>query len=281
MQRNEKMNKTKKIFMLLLAFIIIVNMNIFIFAILYDLNNSLVNSHIAEDNSSIEAKASLLDALYFSGITYLTIGYGDFKTVNGIGKFLAVLQGFSGVIINSVFTGIFLYYLVKRPKNIIISNKLYIRYKKQSHRFYLSVRVGNKGRALVNVNRILELFTSENGIKNRKFQLSQEYHYLEDILYWDIDLERSDNQQLLYFLKECLFSEKAITIRISITGTDVDAGDLVFVANNYTRSDILFIDDYEELYRYRKNKKPSINWKSFHKVVCLKDDKIQHFKELK
>lgn len=275
------MNKAKKITLLLLAFIVIVNINIFVFAILYDLNNSLVNSHTSEDISDTNAKASFIDALYFSGITYLTIGYGDFKTVNAIGKFLAVLQGFSGVIINSVFTGIFLYYLVKRPKNIIISNKLYIRYKKQDHRFYLSIRVGNKGRALVNVNRILELFTSEKGIRKRRFQLSQEYHYLEDILYWDIDLEKAENQQLLYFLKECLFTERAVTIRISITGTDVDAGDLVFVANDYLKNDILFIDDYEELYHHRNNKKPTINWKSFHRVIILEDDKIQHFKELK
>jgi hypothetical protein len=145
----------------------------------------------------------------------------------------------------------------------------------------LSVRVGNKGRALVNVNRILELFTAEECIKTRRFQLSQEYHYLEDILYWDIDLEKSENRQLLYFLQEGLFTEKALSIRISITGTDVDAGDLVFVANNYFKKDILFIADYVELYRHRKNKKPKIYWKSFHRVVALEECKIQAFKELR
>ena len=274
------MDKIKRMTVLLIIFIIVIILNILTFAFLYDMNNSIVNTHIAEDLSVSVAKASFMDTLYFSGITYLTIGYGDFKTVNNTGKFLAVLQGFSGVLINSIFTGIFLYYLVKRPKNILISNKLYIRYKKHKKRFYLSVRVGNKGRALVNVNRILELFTHENNIRKRKLQLSQEYHYLDDLLYWDIDLEKEENRQLLCYIKECLFNKKDITIRISITGTDVDAGELVFIANNYTKYDILFINDYQELYRHHRNNKPKINWQNFHKTVKLEEEKIQHFKEL-
>jgi len=274
------MDKIKRISFLLITFILVINLNVLSFAFLYDINNSIVNTHIAEDFSITVAKASFFDALYFSGITYLTIGYGDFKAVNSIGKFLAVLQGFSGVLINSIFTGIFLYYLVKRPKNILISNKLYIRYKQHKKRYYLSVRVGNKGRALVNVNRILELFTYENNIKKRRLQLSQEYHYLEDLLYWDIDLEEEDNKQLLCYLKQCIFEDKDVTVRISITGTDVDAGDLVFVAKHYSRDDIMFIKDYHEIYRHQRDKKPKINWKNFHRAQDLDKNKIEDFKEL-
>ncbi len=274
------MNKIKRITLLLLIFILIVIIDIIAFALLYSINNSIVNSHIAEELTTSIAKASFRDTLYFSGITYLTIGYGDFKVVNGIGKLLAVLQGFSGVLINSVFTGIFLYYLVKRPQNILMSNRLYIRYKRHKGRFYLSVRVGNKGRAIVNVNRILELFTYENGLRNRSLQLSQEYHYLEDILYWDIDLHKTENRQLLNYIKECLFEDKAITIRISITGTDVDAGELVFIANNYSKNDLVFIHDYQEIYRHQRNNQLRINWQGFHKALELDAEKIQAFKEL-
>ncbi len=274
------MNKIRRITLLLIIFLVIVGMNMVLFAFLYGINDSIVNTHIAEDLSITIAKASFWDNLYFSGITYLTIGYGDFKTVNGVGKLLAVMQGFSGVLINSLFTGIFLYYLVKRPQNILMSNRLYIRYKRHKGRFYLSVRVGNKGRAIVNVNRILELFTYENGIRKRRLQLSQEYHYLEDVLYWDIDLHKTENQQLLKYIKECLYNHKEITIRISITGTDVDAGELVFIANNYSKKDLIFIQDYQEIYRHQRNHQLKINWKGFHKTLELDAEKIQAFKEL-
>jgi len=37
------------------------------------------------------------DHIYFSGITYLTIGYGDLSPVGGLGRSLAVLEGAAGI----------------------------------------------------------------------------------------------------------------------------------------------------------------------------------------
>jgi hypothetical protein len=41
----------------------------------------------------IDAEAKLPELLYFSGTTFFTIGYGDLVPVNGLGRFLAVLEG--------------------------------------------------------------------------------------------------------------------------------------------------------------------------------------------
>jgi hypothetical protein len=43
------------------------------------------------------------NSLYYSGITFLTIGYGDYFAW-GILKPVAVLEGFSGVFLMSYFT---------------------------------------------------------------------------------------------------------------------------------------------------------------------------------
>ena len=48
-------------------------------------------------------KWTKLDALYWSFITATTVGYGDFRPVAPLSKFLAVLIAFTGII----FTGIF------------------------------------------------------------------------------------------------------------------------------------------------------------------------------
>lgn len=45
---------------------------------------------------------SLLESLYFSGITFTTIGYGDFAPM-GWTRFLAVTEGFTGVLLISAF----------------------------------------------------------------------------------------------------------------------------------------------------------------------------------
>ena len=48
-------------------------------------------------------KWTRLDALYWSFITATTVGYGDFRPVAPLSKFLSVLIAFTGII----FTGIF------------------------------------------------------------------------------------------------------------------------------------------------------------------------------
>jgi len=250
------------------------------FCYLYDLNHSIVDPNSFNEDANGYQRVSNRDILYFSGITYLTIGYGDFKTVNGIGQFLAVLQGFSGVLINSVFTGLFLYYLVKRPKNILLSKNLHIRYKEDHNKFCLSLRIGNKGRPLVNVNRILELFIYDNEVRTRELQLSQEYHYLENYIYWEIDLHKEENLNLLKYLKSAIQNDRSILIRISTLGTDADAGELIFTSSNYCNNQIVFIKGYQDLFDWRNRRKSTVKWRNFDQVEELEKEKIELFMDL-
>ncbi|AKL94208.1 Ion channel [Clostridium aceticum] len=274
------MDILKRVLVLLVIYVVIVILNILSFAYLYIEHDSLVDTNGIITHSQNYKKPSLSDAIYFSGVTYLTIGYGDITAVNKVGKLLTVLQGFSGVLINSLFTGMFLYYLVKRPKNIIITNKVYIKYEEDEDKFYLSVRVGNKGRALVNVNRVLEVFVYEDNIRKRKLHLSQEYYYFEKLLYWNIDLQEEKNLQLLNYLKSSLFDNESVLIRISVIGTDVEAGELVFISRHYTGRCIQFIRNYVDLYQWQHHRRSNINWRDFHKTFCLEEEKIEKFKDL-
>jgi len=46
-------------------------------------------------------------ALYFSGITLLSIGYGDIVPVSGLGRMLAILEGFLGLILMAIIAVVF------------------------------------------------------------------------------------------------------------------------------------------------------------------------------
>jgi voltage-gated potassium channel len=48
------------------------------------------------------------NALYFSGVTITTLGYGDIKPVHAISKFFAVYEVFSGVLLVVVAIGVYI-----------------------------------------------------------------------------------------------------------------------------------------------------------------------------
>jgi len=46
------------------------------------------------------------DALYFTFVTGLTIGYGDLTPKNGVARFLSVVIGFSGIIVTGLVAAV-------------------------------------------------------------------------------------------------------------------------------------------------------------------------------
>lgn len=53
-----------------------------------------------------ETFSTFFDAIYWSAITLMTVGYGDFYPVTAIGKAVAMLSSFLGVAVFALPTGI-------------------------------------------------------------------------------------------------------------------------------------------------------------------------------
>lgn len=70
----------------------------------YTISNNLVDTNTDNKNQSNEKQIPFVRELYFSGITFLTIGYGDISPENDIARILAVLEGFLGVFTMSYFS---------------------------------------------------------------------------------------------------------------------------------------------------------------------------------
>ena len=58
-------------------------------------------------------KMSFADALYFTFVTGLTIGYGDITPVNPIGRIIAILTGIQGLIITGIIVAVAVFALRK------------------------------------------------------------------------------------------------------------------------------------------------------------------------
>lgn len=81
---------------LVLAFV-----SIIVFALLYTFPCCRFNPPLAPSQPPQEG-LGLLDSVYFSGVTFLTIGYGDIAPF-GLARFLALLEGIVGVTLMSSF----------------------------------------------------------------------------------------------------------------------------------------------------------------------------------
>jgi voltage-gated potassium channel Kch len=51
--------------------------------------------------------ATLFEALYFSGLTFTTLGYGDFNPANELGQVLAVTETSIGVVLLAILVFVF------------------------------------------------------------------------------------------------------------------------------------------------------------------------------
>ncbi|WP_395378073.1 potassium channel family protein [Marinicella sp. W31] len=60
-----------------------------------------------------------IETIYFSSITYLSIGYGDISPTNNVGRFLSVFIGYCGHINSLLFITYCLYVLNVRTKKFI------------------------------------------------------------------------------------------------------------------------------------------------------------------
>ncbi len=64
-----------------------------------------------------------LNALYWSGITLTTVGYGDFYPVSVLGKFFALIASFIGIAIVALPTGFIASEFINRLNNIKLEKK--------------------------------------------------------------------------------------------------------------------------------------------------------------
>jgi hypothetical protein len=201
-----------------------------------------LHSHSIADSEHCEV-ARFVDAFYFSFVSFMTIGYGDFSPINDFGKGILFLETVCSVLFNGIFPSILIYYALKRPESLLLSSRLLVT-TNEDGQYILKLRIANRGGDLTNCQVVFSLFTfTKQGARLKPFTTTQAYPLLEanTTNVSAIPLEQQPNHVLLSELQTLFKSSNAkITIRINVTGVDADSGGLVALSHYYNRGTIVF-----------------------------------------
>ncbi len=212
-------------------------------------------------------------SIYFSIVSFHTIGFGDIHPTTDLGRKLVMIQSTISLFFTSIFAGFLVFFAIKRPSDIFTTQCVYIRYRKD--RFCLSIRLGNKGRDIIDLKSKFEAWTIENNSRVRAFRCEEELPDLEKILYYDIDLDDPDNQSLKSAIKHALRGGTLLHMKFSFIGNDMKTGEQVAYAKYYDSGHLRFGKTFMNVYSWDENgRRKNFRWKNFGRIESM-DEKTK------
>lgn len=229
------------------------------------------------------SKHPFFKSVYFSFVSFLTIGYGDVAPT-GWGKVILFFETIISIGYTAAFSAILAYQLLKRPNDVIISNKIYLRRSnKEGHagqtNYDLIVRVGNKGDQLIDCRGTLEFFEIKNNIRSLNLSFQKEYRVLETT--WNFKMRYFEpgppsftihKVTLQNFLFKNLTAPKQI--RFTVSGTDGHTGQLVAMSKTYKLSDLTFIEKMVDIYLFKDTERTKIEWEKFDEFIPMPIEEV-------
>jgi hypothetical protein len=232
------------------------------FGLLYFLFDSL------DFKSSLGNKtARLLDYIYFSAVTFTTIGYGDILPKTGAGQVLVFVESCFELTFIPVFGGYIAYKFLQRPNDILLTDNFFIRYRNQ--KIFLSSRVGNKGKNLIDCTATIELIQIVNNVKRTLFKREINTPLVEMIWFLEIRLDGEENISALQQFKTLMTNPGTSLIRTTVAGFDSNSGNLVHVFKYYTMDKLIYGGKFADVFTWEGVKRTNPNWTNFNKVISL------------
>ena len=233
-----------------------------VFGLVYYLFNSLDFKTVPGNNA-----IRFLDYIYFSAVTFSTIGYGDIIPKAGTGQIIVFIESCFGLTFIPVFGGYIAYQFLQRPNDILLTDNFFIRYRNQ--KIFLSSRVGNKGKNLIDCTATIELIQIVNNVKRTLFKREINTPLVELVWFLEIRLDGEENAPALQQMKTLLAHPGTSLIRTTVAGFDSGTGNLVHVFKYYTMDKLLYGGKFSDVYTWEGVKRTNPNWANFNKVVSL------------
>ena len=234
----------------------------FLFGLIYFVFDAL------DFKSAVSSKnVHFLDYIYFSAVTFTTIGYGDILPKDGAGQIIVFIESCFELTFIPVFGGYLAYKFLQRPNDIMLTDNFFIRFRDQ--RVYLSSRVGNKGKNLVDCTATIELIKIANNVKRTLFKREINTPLVEMTWFLEIRLDGEENLHALQQLKTLLKHPDTSLIRTMVIGYDSDTGNLVHVFKYYTMDKLIYGGRFLDVYTWEGIKRTNPDWSNFNKVETL------------
>ena len=238
------------------------------FGLLYYLSDSLDFKFASGFNTF-----HFLDYIYFSAVTFTTIGYGDIVPIAGAGHLLVFIESILELTFFPVFGGYIAYKFLQRPNDILLTNNFFIRYR--SERIYLSFRVGNKGKNLIDCTATVELIQIANNVKRTLSRREINAPLVEMTWYLEIRLDGDENISTLQQIKSLITNPQTSMIRTTVSGYDSNSGSLVHVFKYYTMDKLIYGGKFSDVYKWEGVERTDPDWTHFNKVIPLTSDEQQ------
>ncbi|MGD0753899.1 MAG: potassium channel family protein [Bacteroidales bacterium] len=233
-----------------------------VFGLLYFLFGSLDFKSTAGGKT-----VSFLDYIYFSAVTFTTIGYGDIVPKDGVGQVIIFIESCFELTFIPVFGGFLAYKFLQRPNDILLTDNFFIRYRDQ--RIFLSSRVGNKGKNLIDCTATIELIQITNNVKRTLYKREINTPLVELIWFLEIRLDGDENNYVLQQLKTLMANPDTALIRTTVIGYDSNSGNLVHVFKYYTMDKLLYGGKFSDVYTWEGVKRTKPDWTDFNAVESL------------
>ena len=210
--------------------------------------------------SSATGYPNFWECVYFSCISFGTIGYGEIIPSGVTGQSFVFLQSMSSILFVSIFGGYITYLFLKRPDNIIITDNIHIRPLTTDTLF--SVRIGNKGQALVDCRLDVDILQINNDIKKIIHNQVFKSALLEYSWRPALTLNKTENADFLNHFKTFYNNPTNSLIRITIRGSDIGTGEVVANYRYYQVKDVKISGDYLPLYTWKGFERTQPVWKN-------------------
>lgn len=215
-------------------------------------------------------------AIYFSIVSFHTIGFGDIHPTTDLGRQVVIIQSTLSLFFTSIFSGFLVYFVIKRPQDIFTTKYVYIRFRR--HHYHLSIRLGNKGRDIIDLKSKFEAWTIENNTRIRIYRLEEELADLEKILYFDIDLDDPAAHSLRGSLRDALESNSLLHMKFSFIGNDIKTGEQVAYAKYYDSRHIRFGKMFLNVYSWDTDgRRKNFRWHNFERIEEMESEKQNAF----
>ncbi len=265
--------KTREIFSFLFITIAIYTFLIFLFAILYYQTGSI---GFYKPIQRVYEPIDFHKAIYFSIVSFHTIGYGDIYPLTSSGRYILMTEAFSSLFFTSIFSGFLVYFVIRRRDDIFTTRHIYIRLRKD--KWFLSIRLGNKGRAIIDMKGKFEAWIVQENSRVRIFQYSEEMADLERILYYDIYLDDPGAQKLRQALTDALNGKILLHIKYAFIGNDIKTGEQIAHAVYYDSAKIRFGKMFDNVYSWdKRGRRVNFRWRNFEKIEPLEEEVMKEF----